>query len=89
MRKIIQSGRFKRDFKRVLKRGCSPEKLAEVIELLMSDTPLPARCRPHRLVGDYSGYWECHIAPDWLLVYDLSEDELILAATGSHADLFR
>jgi mRNA interferase YafQ len=89
MKQIIQSGRFKRDFKRILKRGYEPKKIQAVLELLMQDQPLPARCRPHKLVGDYVGLWECHIEPDWLLVYDLSDDIIVLTATGTHADLFR
>jgi mRNA interferase YafQ len=89
MKQIIQSGRFKRDFKRVLKRGYDAKKLQAVLELLAADKPLPERCRPHKLVGDYVGLWECHIEPDWLLVYDLSDDLVVLTATGSHADLFK
>ncbi len=89
MRKIIQSTRFRRDYKRVLKRGQNPGKLETIIALLLEGTPLPDRCRPHKLSGDYFGFWECHIEPDWLLIYDISEDFIELAATGSHADLFR
>jgi mRNA interferase YafQ len=89
MKQIIRSNRFKRDFKRALKRGLDSRKLAEVLELLMADQPLPARCRPHRLSGEYLGFWECHIEPDWLLIYDVGPDFLELAATGSHSDLFR
>lgn len=89
MKQVIQSGRFKRDFKRILKRGYDAKKFKEVLELLVADESLPARCRPHKLVGDYVGLWECHIEPDWLLVYDLSDDLIVLTATGTHADLFK
>jgi mRNA interferase YafQ len=89
MKQVIQSNRFKRDYKRMLKRGLKPQKLAQVLELLVSDQPLPERCRPHRLSGEYMGFWECHIEPDWLLIYDVGPEFLELAATGSHADLFR
>ncbi|NJM30635.1 MAG: type II toxin-antitoxin system YafQ family toxin [Rhizobiales bacterium] len=88
MRRIIQSTRFKRDYKRAMKRGLDSRKLEAVIGLLLADKPLPARCRPHRLSGAYGGFWECHIEPDWLLVYDVRPDFLELAATGTHADLF-
>jgi mRNA interferase YafQ len=88
MREIVQSNRFKRDLKRIRKRGYEFGKLGLVVNLLAADEPLPARCRPHRLSGEYLGFWECHIEPDWLLVYDLSEGLLELAATGTHADLF-
>jgi len=89
MKPIIKSNRFKRDFKRVLKRGLDPVKLEHVLEALVNGVPLPRRYRPHQLVGDYLGYWECHIEPDWLLIYDVTDDYVELAATGSHADLFK
>jgi len=91
MRSIIKSSRFKKEFKRSLKRGCDPAKLAEVISLLANDAPLPDRCRPHKLSGNYTGYWECHIEPDWLLVYELNDEEnlLELVRTGTHSDLFK
>lgn len=57
--------------------------------MLASDTPLPARCRPHKLKGNWIGYWECHIEPDWMLVYDFDNETLGLAAIGTHADLFK
>jgi len=89
MKLIIKSNRFKRDFKRVLKRGLDPTKLEKVLEALVNSVPLPRHNRPHRLVGDYLGYWECHIEPDWLLIYDVTDEYIELAATGSHADLFK
>ncbi len=88
-KQIIRSNRFKRDYKRTLKRGLNLKKLEVVIEHLLMDTALPERCRPHKLVGEHSGFWECHIEPDWLLIYDISDEFLELAAMGSHADLFR
>ena len=72
------------------KRGKQRAALEEIVQLLAEDQALPARCRPHKLSRQWSGYWECHIEPDWLLVYDLDDPEwLTLVATGSHADLFR
>lgn len=89
MRRIILSGRFRKDLKRMQKRGADLGKLDEVLRLLVADQPLPARCRPHRLSGEFDRFWECHIQPDWLLIYDISPETLDLAATGTHADLFR
>jgi mRNA interferase YafQ len=89
MKKISDSNRFKRDFRLAEKRGWKLEKLAQVINLLAADQPLPPHCRPHKLVGEYIGQWECHIEPDWLLIYDVDEESLFLIRTGSHADLFR
>ena len=63
-------------------------KLCTVVELLLSGESLPSRYRPHRLSGNWSHYWECHIEPDWLLVWNRGEDELILVRTGTHSDLF-
>ena len=89
MRDIVRTTIFKRDYKRCIKRGCSKQKLAEVLELLVHDQALPDRYRPHRLSGQYRGLWECHITPDWLLIYDYpNEEELELRRMGSHADLF-
>ena len=89
MRKIVKTGIFKRDYKRIKRRGYPELKLIAVLQLLIADEPLPEKCRPHKLVGEYFGYWECHISPDWLLIYELNEeDELILKRTGSHSDLF-
>ena len=73
----------------MLKRGADEKKLAAIIEALATDAPLPPRARPHMLAGDWKGFMECHIAPDWLLIYQLVDDELILIRTGTHADLFR
>ncbi len=60
-----------------------------MLEALVNDIALPRRFRPRRLLGEYAGYWECHIEPDWLLIYDVTEEFVELAATGSHADLFK
>ena len=74
----------------MLKRGADEKKLTAIIGALATDDSLPPpQARPHPLVGDWKGYMECHIAPDWLLIYQLADDELILIRTGTHADLFR
>lgn len=82
---------FKRDFKRSLKRGLNPQLLEEVITLLAEEQKLPPKYKDHALSGVYSGYRECHIQPDWLLVYKIKADVLVLllTRTGTHSDLFR
>ncbi|WP_289964541.1 type II toxin-antitoxin system YafQ family toxin [Faecalibaculum rodentium] len=86
------SGQFKRDYKLAVKRGCNPKKLEEVIVLLCNEKPLPERYRDHALINsrEYKGMRECHIQPDWLLVYKVVRDTLILKLirTGTHSDLF-
>ena len=66
-------------------------KLQAVVELIENAEELPATCRPHKLTGNYSDHWECHIASDWLLIYLLNEDEntVKFERTGTHSDLFR
>ena len=89
MKAIIHSNRFKRDYKLAAKRQLNLEKLHDVILLLASDADLPERCKPHKLKGNYYGYWECHVEPDWLLIYKIDGEFIELAATGTHADLFQ
>lgn len=86
------SGQFKKDYKLAVKRGGDPKKLEEVISLLCSETPLPEKYRDHALTNsrNYKDMRECHIQPDWLLVYKVVQGMLILKLirTGSHSDLF-
>ncbi len=81
---------FKKDYKRVVRRGYDMKLLEEVVRLLAEQTPLPRKYRDHRLFGDYAGCRECHITPDWLLIYEVRNGELILylTRTGTHTDLF-
>ena len=90
MRKIEYHALFKKDFKKIVKRGYEIRKLEEIIGLLANEQPLPPKNRDHSLHGDYEGARECHIAPDWLLVYSISGDNLTLYCmrTGTHSDLF-
>lgn len=88
MKRVTPSNCFQRDHKRAVKRGLKMEKLGSIIDMLANEIPLPTRCRPHKLTGNWLGYWECHIEPDWLLIYDFDDEILGLAATGAHADLF-
>lgn len=81
---------FKKDYKRIVKRGYDMRLLEKVIELLANQKPLPEKNRDHQLSGGYAGCRECHITPDWLLIYEVADEELILylTRTGSHSDLF-
>ncbi len=81
---------FKKDFKRVVKRGYHIPLMEKVIEMLANEIPLPPKYKDHPLSGNYADCRECHITPDWLLVYKINNDELILALTrtGTHSDLF-
>ena len=89
---IVFSGQFKKDFRLAMKRGCNPKKLTDVIELLQNETPLPSKYKDHPLTDSrkYKNVRECHIEPDWLLVYQIKSDTLILRLlrTGTHSDLF-
>lgn len=81
---------FKKDYKRIVKRGYDIRLLEEVISILANQEPLPEKFRDHSLLGKYTGCRECHITPDWLLIYEIDGEELILylTRTGSHSDLF-
>ncbi len=88
MLNVRYSTRFKKDFKTCVKRGYKMALLQQVIDTLRIPAPLLAKNRDHNLSGNYSGYKECHIEPDWLLIYKQTDDELRLDRTGTHADLF-
>jgi mRNA interferase YafQ len=86
------TGQFKKDYKLAIKRGCKPEAIQEVITLLVNEQPLPDKYRDHALVNsrNYKDMRECHIEPDWLLIYKIVRKNLILKLirTGTHSDLF-
>ena len=86
---IERSGQFKRDVKLMKKRGKDIVKLRDIVEALAAEKKLPTRCRDHALIGNYVNSRECHIEPDWLLIYTQIPQVLRLERTGSHADLFR
>jgi mRNA interferase YafQ len=88
MRHVTERKRFRDDLKRQLRRGKDREELLAVVELLAADGTLPPAYRPHILRGDWKGVWECHIEPDWLLIYEVTATEVVLIRTGSHVDLF-
>ena len=85
----VRSSRFKRDVKRARTRGKDVSKLRRVLGLLLEGKRLQARYRDHRLRGDWQGYRELHLEADWLLIYRVKGDELLLVRTGTHSDLFR
>jgi mRNA interferase YafQ len=79
---------FEKDIKKAKKRGKDLQKLRFVINELAKGKPLPLKYKDHRLVGNYIGFKECHIEPDWLLIYKIEEHVLYLARTGTHSDFF-
>lgn len=82
------SSTFKKDFKICVKRGCKMPLLNVVINTLRIPATLPEKNKDHQLTGNYSGYRECHIEPDWLLIYKQEDNELKLYRMGTHSDLF-
>lgn len=88
MRSIRRDTQFKRDVKRLQKRGKNIEKLKQVIRLLVNAEKLEPKLRDHQLRGLLKDCRECHIEPDWLLIYRIEGSELCLVRTGTHADLF-
>jgi mRNA interferase YafQ len=88
MLKVKAHKRFEKDTTLARKRGKKMEKLWGIVEQLQADIPLAIKHRPHRLSGDWFPCMECHIEPDWLLIYLVDEHTLHLIRTGTHADLF-
>ena len=82
------TSRFKKDLKTAKKRNLNLDLLAEVIDNLAEEKVLPENNRDHELTGNWNGHRECHIQPDWLLIYRIEDDILMLYRTGSHSDLF-
>ncbi len=80
---------FERDVKRIKKRGLDFSKLKEIMRVLVEEKPLSAKYRDHPLTGNYSGHRECHIQPDWLLIYKKVAGTIIFERTGTHSDLFK
>ncbi len=87
---VVLSNRFRKDMKLARKRGYDMNLLDDVVNKLQRQEPLPEKNRDHALSGDYQGFRECHIQPDWLLVYRIDDGELLLflSRTGTHSDLF-
>lgn len=90
MLEIFYTSQFKRDYKKAKKQRRDLDQLKKVIVMIQNQETLPDKYRDHKLTGDYVGFKECHIGPDWLLVYRIDDDRLILtlARLGSHSELF-
>ena len=92
MLRVEFTAQFKKDYKLAIKRGCNPDKLKKVIVLLCNEETLPRAYKDHILTNskDYKNMRECHVEPDWLLIYKVYEDILLLKMirTGTHSDLF-
>lgn len=90
MLEIVPSNQLKKDLKLAKKRGYQMERLRDVVTMLASGKKLDEKYRDHGLAGNYSGFRECHVEPDWLLVYRINQDALalFLFRTGTHSDLF-
>jgi mRNA interferase YafQ len=89
MLKIFTTTKFDRETEIVRKRGKDMSKLGDIIKKLAKEEPLERKHRNHKLKGNFKGRWECHIEPDWLLVYCKTTAEIIFERTGSHSDLFK
>lgn len=85
----VHTGQFKKDVKRMLSRGKNGAALGHLLTLLADGKELDRKHRDHALIGNYANHRECHIEPDWLLIYSVSKDRIIFERTGSHSDLFR
>ena len=88
IRRLFSTTAFERDLRRIKRQRKDLDKMEAIVNLLREDAVLPSRCRAHPLRGEWEGHWDCHIEPDWLLVYKLTPGALILVRTGSHSDLF-
>jgi len=90
MYSIEYTGKFKREYKLAIRRGHKETLIQNVIGLIVNKSQLPAKYKAHKLSGDYADCWECHILPDWLLIWRVDEktNTLYLISTGTHADLF-
>ncbi len=88
MLNVVFKNRFKKDLKKLKSSNRNEDELLDVIDVLASEEPLDEHYRDHALTGNYIDHRECHIRPDWLLIYKLEGDDLILVRTGSHSELF-
>ena len=90
MLEIVTTTRFKKDLKRCNKRGKDIDKIEQIVSDIQQLNPLPFNSKDHPLIGNWVGFRECHIEPDWLLIYSIDEDNslLHLVRTGTHSDLF-
>lgn len=87
--KLVTTNKFKKEYKKLVKRNYDMSLLDNVVEMLLNGEELPQENKDHSLIGNWQGYRECHIEPDWLLIYRIYEDTLVLSLTrtGTHSDL--
>lgn len=88
MKRIEKSNRFVRQYQRMIKRGKNEKKFEEVLILLVEGKSIPEKYRDHKLKGEFKDFRDLHIEPDWVLIYRINEEVVILEGTGTHADLF-
>ncbi len=88
MRNIFETGRFRKDLKREKRRGRDLRKLVVTVDHLVKEGLLSVKYKPHPLAGEWKGVWDCHIEPDWLLLYEVTPVSVTLYRTGTHSDLF-
>lgn len=86
---IKSTSQFEKDIKSLKKRSKNFEKLKIVLEILINSSPLPKKYKNHKLKGNFTGRYECHIEPDWLMIYRIQDSSIILERTGTHSDLFK
>jgi len=89
MRKVSPTKKFDRDLKRLKKRNKDLSQLKHVISLLASDGKVSPKYKPHPLIGPWVPSWDCHIEPDWILIYQVTKTHVYLFRTGTHSDLFQ
>ena len=89
MRTPVYTNRFEKDLQLMIRRGSDPASIKSVIRKLIDEIPLERKHRDHLLIGNFKDRRECHIEPDWLLIYRLDEGVIIFERTGTHADLFK
>ena len=88
MKSLLLTGKFQRDWKRLERRGYDRARLDAIVDAIRGGRPLPISTRAHRLKGQWKGFWDCHIAGDWVLIYEVTGEEVTLVRTGTHSDLF-
>jgi mRNA interferase YafQ len=89
MKPLRFAGAFQKDLKRIARRGYRLDELDTIVTTIRRGEGLAPSSRAHPLKGEWRGYWECHVTPDWLLIYKVTDEEVLLARTGTHADLFK
>lgn len=89
MKEIRFANRFKKELKLMQKWGKNPDRFAEIMKFLERGIPLPEKFKDHKLQGEFKNFRDCHIEPDWILIYSVSENEVIFERTGTHSDLFK